>query len=325
MGVKYGVPFSRPAQVNRWLRRGTDGLAAGRSEAVAPVSLGRGKKGKGRQGNNGPGGVPGPPAVTDLERPWQGVRRLPPAGSNFGAGSTLFLSGSTTRPSPPDFVSNAAPFDAAGADLGTVPYAIWENTNGDTSGGAVILSNLLADPLQVGQGNGRGGFLVVWQWSFITGISGTRFWFAGVTGSEFFSAGQPSAILNDQINIAGVGQFGDAGPCYKHNDGTGTVTSVSSGLSNVATAKLYEARIFADPQTTSVQMSLESWTAGVSDGRVSHTATSNLPTWDGLFGFSRSLGAYLILGAGSDGGPLQIGMRGLFVSMQPYASATIDD
>lgn len=94
MGVRYGVPFSRPAQVNRWLRRGTDGLVSGRSEAAAPVRLGKGRIGR-KQTVSTVQGEPGPPGVPNDDDWVRNVRSIANTGSIWSG--SFFGSNTTYR------------------------------------------------------------------------------------------------------------------------------------------------------------------------------------------------------------------------------------
>lgn len=291
MGIKYGSPNDYQGQVNRWLRRGTVGLAAGRSEAAAPVKLSgrRGSSGVGRDGTAGADGLPG---VSGLSRGYKMWSR-PISGTNTPSGYLISISSGSTIVTPTLATAN---------DLQAV-YRLLNTTaaGANQSRSMSSLSNLF----QLGAGSGRGGFFSVFQFAFTT-LPATRQWFVGM-GSGF--AGTPSSFLT----CAGVGQdSGDTSPQFMHNDAAGTCTKTSSGLANVAVNTIYEARVFASPFSTNVEISIERLSGGtvVAGASYDSGASTNIPT-----GVVMSAGYYAQNGAG--GGVMSQVFLGFYAELQP--------
>jgi len=88
-----------------------------------------------------------------------------------------------------------------------------------------------------GDAAGRGGFKIVWRFSFEVLPSGTRF-FIGLyaTAADPCLGAEPSAA----VNMVGLGKdTSDTDMQFMHNDGSGTATKVSLGAP-AATAVVYE-------------------------------------------------------------------------------------
>lgn len=310
MPIIYGRPGNAEERTVRQLRRGLPGLAGGRSESASPVKLDRrrhGRKSVGR-GRSGIPGTPGVPLLDDLlnggHKMWARAQRANSALNPFG------MSGFTLRPSAPDLATGASLIaPPITDDLTSVHYASLTNTN---TGANVQTAMISLDSCQPGQGNGRGGFLSVIQFAFLT-APGSRSWFAGTARTELGTTTNPS----DHIQCLGVGQdVGDSQIYFLHNDSSGSCTKTASGLGSVPEGRVIEVRVFWDPLSTAAEISVESLVNAVSTGYALHAASSNLPTL--------SMNShYLVLNSGATGGPVSIARRSVYFEYQPIGR-TID-
>lgn len=298
----YGKSFTRNDQINRLLRRGTDGLIAGRSEAAAPVTLKRS-----RLGGSGPVGTAGPAGrsiAVDLAldnhhmwgsagtRTWDG---LPSATDTFNA-RTVVTHGVVT----------AWPGLASGGDLASVPYYIV--TDDPTDGFHAALSSLTSPTAQMGQGNGRGGFLYVAQFGVRTSVPAGVRWLAGLwSGVSPFTA---QSLIGVGANTAG------AAPSFIHSGVfAGGSTQVSTGMPNLTINTVYEVRIFADPRRTDARIRFERFSHGRSVAVANYTASANLPIDTMVTG--------IVMLTSPSTGAVHLAVRYLFMSIQPIGM-TID-
>lgn len=113
------------------------------------------------------------------------------------------------------------------------------------------------------------GYFIAFRAGFSTQTATFR-WFLGLTGN--FANLNPSDSIN--TNIIGVGQdVGDTLVYFMTNDGSGTATKTSTGLSTPGTGDLLDVTLYAPPGGSSVVT-----TYAVNRGTpVSNTASSDLP------------------------------------------------
>lgn len=293
----FGKPGDRQAQINRSLRRGMPGVMSGRSEASAPVVLRRrrGIEQSGGGGLPGPGGAPGLPIVDPFKR---GRHLIGSVG--LGAGLTFGFSATTARGTRTTQTLDGDPFTVHSSSAAASDY------------GALLFAN---PAVQVGQGNGRGGFVYAAQIAF-SALSGTGWWFAGVTANEVQNFG-PDTLPTTAINLVGVGQdVADSTPYFIHNDATGTTTRVSTGLADMAAGSVHEVRIYANPLGTSFAVMLSRFADRVLVESATYTATANVPTV--LLGFQ------VVAGNGTGGGVVGAGFKTLYLAVQPTQDIGLD-
>lgn len=295
----YGRPFNPEERKIRWLRRGTAGLVAGGSEAAAEVEIAG--EGGGRLAKGGGRGRPGPPGFRGQDgrsHGWKGYAMPGGAGiDTFGFRwqnpSTLTKPGSVLATNDIDGLIRVVRPTAAGANSVTSIRTLAPTGTGD------------ADLFQVGQGNGRGGFILVTRFAF-SALPATRRWFVGVAAGGSAWTGDPST----HVNLIGVGQdSGDTSPQFLRNDGAGTATKSSSGLATVAINTIYELRILCDPLLTDAVLSLRRYVGGVSSGFASTTASTNLP--------AVMTSGFFYANNGSAGGVMGIVFLTFYAEIQP--------
>lgn len=284
-------------------------LAGGGSEAAAPVAFAArsGSRASGRVGPAGAAGLPGAAGMSlglkIYARPSTLGGSLPPL--TFGA----TWSGSGLLATP---VTLATTNDLEGR-----PRAQLKTANVALANQSTFTSTDATRPVfQMGNGAGRGGFYMVWQFGLDLFPAGGR-WFVGVAPGQARS-GDPSAwgATVPGIDMIGVGQ--DAGDSTAHFLHQGlsvtanTATKVSTGIAMVAN-RLYEVVINADPRTTTGVISLESFVGGVSTAKATYTAATNLPL--------QARSAYMSVNHSVAGGGL-MGMAFLsfYAEIQPRAA-----
>lgn len=299
----YGRPFDRQAQINRILRRGMPGIAGGRSEAAAPVFRQRLRGIKVEEGGGlpGPGGAPGQPIVDPFKH---GRHLLGTVG--IGSGSTFGFSTTTGRGTV-----GTGPVGGDPVDLQGDPYTTWSSSTSPGDYGAITLN---APVVQVGQGNGRGGFVAVAQFGF-RALPATGWWFVGFGQGEMIG----SDLDSTGVNHVGIGQAeADSTPFWDHNDGTvGGATRVPSGMGAITLDRIYEFRMYANPLGSSFEMRVEEFVGRASAGSVSYTASTNIPLVAG-FPFQ------IVAGNGSGGGTATALFRNAYVAIQPTPDIGID-
>jgi hypothetical protein len=203
----------------------------------------------------------------------------------------------------------------SGGDLASVPYDAWESVSGFTDRDAS--AGIGAPLVQMGQGNGRGGFLVVGSFGFPAALpSATKSWFVGASQVQFGDITSTDATLSTQVNLIGVGGLPGAAPSFIHNDGSGTVTAVSTGEPDIGVDTVYEVRVFADPRRTDARIRFERFTHGRSYSVVDHVASSNLPV-------SLMFPMFMNIHNGATTSSVSIAIRQAFAAIQPIGM-TID-
>jgi hypothetical protein len=200
---------------------------------------------------------------------------------HFGQGSVSFVkpSGNGTVIASQGIVVTAT---------GTATAANWASTNILTSvkrisyisaATAAAVGGMREAVAKYWRGNaaGLGGFYVVCRFGFATISSTANRWFCGLSSTTAaLSNADPSSFLT----MIGVGKDAADTNCqFMHNDGSGVATR-SAGSANVAVPlvnELFEVRIFAKPNGTSVQMSVEKLNGG-SVSEYDSAASADLPT-----------------------------------------------
>lgn len=127
--------------------------------------------------------------------------------------------------------------------------------------------------LQWWRGNaaGLGGFDLCWRFGFAAYPATSR-WFVGFYGS---TTNPSNADPSSFTNLIGVGMdVADTAPQFMHNDGSGTATKSSSGLSAPAVNEVWEVRVFAAPNGSTVDLSVEKLNGG---SVAEYQATTDLP------------------------------------------------
>lgn len=298
MGNVYGAPFDREAQLERWLRRARPGLVAGRSEAAGSVVFRRRLRvDPGKVGVPGTGGAPGKPVggnpLIDNHHMWGLQGFSGPAGFNtFQVQTSGVLTG--------------WPGLASGGDLASVPYFVVTDDPAVSTNVAAAFLNL---PLcQMGQGNGRGGFLCVVQFGFRTAIPAGKKWFAGV------GTNVPAGAVNSFVGVGAL--TAGAAPSFVHSGtGVGSATSVATGTADIAIDTVYEVRVFADPRRTDALIRFERFLHGRSVQVVDHVASTNLPV--------DAMQPVVAMWTSPAAGSCHIAVRYLYLSDQPIGE-TID-
>lgn len=136
-----------------------------------------------------------------------------------------------------------------------------------------------------GNAAGLGGFDIRFRFGFAT-ISTTRRWFVGLVGvTTALASAEPST----NANILGVGQdTADTTVQFMHKNGTaGTAIKSNSTLASPAANEVWDVRLFAAPNASSVTMSVEKlnggsyaeYTTGVSTDIPANTQGLALQLW----------------------------------------------
>lgn len=243
MARVYGRPFDRQAQLGRWIRRGTTGLAGGRSEAAAGVVLDQRATARSTAGPNGAPGAPGPDGTARITRGYRMFARLTAGGgpiATFPPSGMVVTGGSTSSG-----INN---------DLQFLPRDV--RTTGSAS--IVTVGWVLNIPglWVLGRGDGSGGFLSTFQFAILSLRPATGSWFVGIRSTT-----EPGYVL-------GAGQDpGDTAPFLMHTNAALAIVKTPTVFPSIVGPQICEVRMFSDPFTGGAAVSLETLAAGVSTGR----------------------------------------------------------
>lgn len=135
--------------------------------------------------------------------------------------------------------------------------------------------------LQWWRGNaaGLGGFYFCCRFGFAS-IPATWRMFVGMYGS---TTSPTNADPSSQINLIGIGKdAADTALQFMNNDGTSTATKSSSGLVLPVANDVWEARIYAAPNSSQIDMSIEKLTAAGVIAEYTYSSTDLPATTQGL-------------------------------------------
>lgn len=287
----FGAPFNSQARLRRWLGHGAGGLASGMSEAAAPVSLD--DKTSGGSGVAAAGAV-GPPGTTVGDnRMSRGFKMwaLPVPGVTTPIAYNATWSAGSTSPA----------LAVATNDIDALPRLRV------VTGAGVDAANFVATNIAdfvIGQGDGRGGFIMDFRFAF-EAVQTARRWFVGVWGGA--SSGTA------RLNFIGVGQDpGDSVAQLIYADAT-TETKLSTGITILANT-VYEARVFSDPFGSGLSITFEEFVGGVSSNFSGVEAVTGAGAPDTT---TTPLDAHVEVGAGPGGGANVIVFLGWYAELQP--------
>lgn len=317
---RYVRAVSGPVQMDGIVPRSATGATGG---PPSGVDVGGGIAIQGAQGppgpdaGPGPTGFSGPPGQMETPTRWiegQGTQFYVGPKGGITPGANLGDATWTINGTPKDYI-NSTP--VAGQDLTGSDYVLASTSStANSSTGWFSNSNACQN---MGNGSGRGGFILVFQFGFLDLPAGCR-WFAGLRryfSNSFFST-EPSTH-SQQVGVCKDST--DSHPYFTHNDGTQITTLAgvksSATSNNTAVGQLYEVRLFASPNSTGINMTFEQFQGGTSVDFSTYSTSTRLPTFGGagLEGFKPFLA---IQNNATVTGVASLGIRSVFGQYAPF-------
>jgi hypothetical protein len=126
-----------------------------------------------------------------------------------------------------------------------------------------------------GNAAGLGGFYMVCRFGYVLLPAGWRMFIGFTSATAALANGDPSALLN----LVGIAKdTADTNLWFIYNDGAGACTKTDTGLAAPAVNEIWEARIFAAPNDSHIQMSIGRILGGA-ESLAEHDsgASSNIP------------------------------------------------
>lgn len=205
-------------------------------------------------------------------------------------------------------------------DLETVHSAKFQTGTAAAAQQQTGISAQISAFFQMGQGNGRGGFVNVFQFSFHV-LNATSRWYVGIGNSvNTYMVGGSTIEPSYMANQIGVGQDTTDGTIQffhkggTHLDSTVQGTKVSTGFASVVVGKVYELRLYANPKETTCHVQFASFAAGSYDHFQTYDVTTNIPA---VTASNEFLSPALLINNGTAGGNTGIVMISWFGLYQP--------